>query len=271
MPVGKVAHPLLALPRGSKRLMAVAIDVALCALTVWIAFYLRLGYFVSLAGRPSVAVVLSVVLALPAFYVTGLYRIAFRSVGSEIMPVAALACTGYGLCYATIISAYAFDNVPRTVGIIQPILLFLAISAVRMSVGYTLGGQMQRRLEPRPQGRVVIYGAGSSGRQLAAAIEASREFHIVGFLDDDRSLYGTRINGLRVYPPVRLSALVDGKKVDDRQPDAVKEGASIGQDPAQLVELSIYGVATLYERPPPPKPAEQQGNNAVGQPTGGKQ
>ena len=215
MPVGKVAHPLLALPRGSKRLMAVAIDVALCALTVWIAFYLRLGYFVSLAGRPSVAVVLSVVLALPAFYVTGLYRIAFRSVGSEIMPVAALACTGYGLCYATIISAYAFDNVPRTVGIIQPILLFLAISAVRMSVGYTLGGQMQRRLEPRPQGRVVIYGAGSSGRQLAAAIEASREFHIVGFLDDDRSLYGTRINGLRVYPPVRLSALVDGKKVTD--------------------------------------------------------
>jgi len=215
MPLVKVAHPLLALPRGSKRLMVAILDAVLCALTVWVAFYLRLGHVVSLAGRPSVAVALAIVLALPTFYIMGLYRIAFRRADAASIPPIALACIGYGLCYTTIISAYAFDNVPRTIGIIQPILLFLAVSATRIGVGYVLGGQMQRRIDARPQGRVIIYGAGSSGRQLAAAIGASGEFTIVGFLDDDRSLYGTRVNGLRVYPPAWLPELIERDKISD--------------------------------------------------------
>ena len=215
MPVGKVARPLLALPRVSKRLMAATIDGALCALTVWIAYYLRLGHFVSLVGRPSLAVALSIALALPAFHVVGLYRMAFRRAGSEILPILALACVGYGLCYVTIIAAYAFDNIPRTVGIIQPILLFLAVGSVRLAVGYVLGGQMQRMIEMRPEGRVLIYGAGSSGRQLAAAMSTSRELRIIGFLDDDRSLYGTRIDGLRVFSPASLRELIDRQGATD--------------------------------------------------------
>lgn len=213
--MAKIAHPLLALPRGSKRFMAAAIDSALCALSVWFALYLRLGHFVSLAGRPSIAVALSIMLALPAFYVAGLYRLAFRKTGTEIVPVVALACLGYGLCYATIISAYALADVPRTLGIIQPILLFLAVCSVRISVGYILGGRMRQDPDVRSRDKVVIYGAGSSGRQLAAAINASREFKIIGFLDDDESLNGARINGLRVYSPERLSALVENKQVSN--------------------------------------------------------
>lgn len=210
-----IADPLLALPRGSKRMMAATIDMALCALTIWIAFYLRLGYFISLAGRPSVAVVLSIALALPAFHVAGLYRMAFRRAGAEIIPVAALACAAYGLCYVTIISAYAFDRIPRTIGIVQPILLFLAVCGVRLTVGYVLGGRMQRRLDAKPRSRVLIYGAGSSGRQLAAAISDSRESHVVGFIDDDRSIQGTRINGLCVYSADNLATLIASKDVDD--------------------------------------------------------
>ena len=215
MPFDKVAEPLLALPRGSKRLIAAVIDCALCALTVWLAYYLRLGFFVSLAGRPSVAVALSITLALPAFYVTGLYRMAFRRAGAEIIPAAALACAAYGLGYMTIITAYAFDNIPRTVGIIQPILLFLAVCAVRLLASYVLGGQLQRRLKSRPEKRVLIYGAGSSGRQLAAAMGTSRESRVIGFIDDDQSLLGTRVNGLAVYSPDQVTNLVAREQVTD--------------------------------------------------------
>lgn len=213
--VKKVSYPLLELPRGSKQLMAAASDAAVCTLTVWIAFYLRLGYVVSLTGRPSVAVALSIALALPIFYFTGLYRMAFRRAESDVIPLVALACTIYALCYAVFISAYSVREIPRTIGIIQPILLFLAICAMRLAVGYVLGGQMRRRLKLRPSGRILIYGAGSSGRQLAAAMSASRESHIVGFLDDDRSLYGTRVNGLPVYHPDRLMGLITGRQVSD--------------------------------------------------------
>lgn len=211
----RIADPLLALPRGSKRVMAATIDAALCALTIWIAYYLRLGYFVSLAGRPSIAVVLSIALALPAFYAAGLYRMAFRRAGAGMIPAAAIACAAYALCYVIIITAYAFDNIPRTIGIVQPILLFLAVCGVRLAVGYVLGGQMQRRFDARPRHRVLIYGAGSSGRQLAAAMSASRESNVIGFIDDDRSISGTRINGLPVYQSSGLATLVENKQIED--------------------------------------------------------
>lgn len=210
-----IADPLFALPRGLKRAMVATIDAALCALTIWIAYYLRLGYFVTLAGRPSLAVALSIALALPAFYVAGLYHMAFRRASSQMIPAAALACAAYGLCYATVIAAYAFNDIPRTIGIVQPILLFLAVCGVRLTVGYVLGGQMQRRTEAKPRRRVLIYGAGSSGRQLAAAMSDSREANVIGFIDDDRSISGTRIHRLRVYPSDDLEALVDARGVDD--------------------------------------------------------
>lgn len=235
MPVRMVARPLLALPRMSKRLMATAIDCALCVLTVWVAYYLRLGYFISLAGRASIAVGLSIVLAMPIFYVAGLYRVAFRRAGIDIIPAAALACAIYALSYVTIITAYAFEDVPRTIGIIQPILLFLSVSTVRIAVGYLLGGRMatlvdvrlrrrtpinnpglsDRQLKARPHGRVLVYGAGSSGRQLAAAITSSRESSVVGFLDDDKSLQGVRVDGLPVYRPDHLHDLIKRKRVTD--------------------------------------------------------
>lgn len=215
MPFSKVARPLLALPRGPKQFLAIAIDVALCALTVWFAFYLRLGDFVSLAGRPNFAVMLSIILVVPIFYISGLYRISFRRVGLEILPLLALACTVYGLGYMTIIVAYSFDNIPRTVGIIQPILLFIATGAARLFGGYVLGGQMGRRFDAKPDGSVLIYGAGSSGRQLAAVMSASRELRVGGFIDDDKSLYGTRVNGLPVYSPHRLREIVATKSVTD--------------------------------------------------------
>lgn len=213
MLLGKIARPLLALPRTSKRLMVTTVDCALCALTVWIALYLRLGYFASLAGRPSLAVALSILLAVPIFHLTGLYRIAFRRADTETIAPIALACTVYGLCYVTIITAYGFDNIPRTVGFIQPVLLLLAMCLVRLGVGYMLGGQVLRRRDTQLRDNIVIYGAGSSGRQLAAAMNNSRESAIVGFLDDDESLQGTRINGLPVYPATRLADLIERREV----------------------------------------------------------
>jgi len=44
------AMPMLALPRWAKRFFVLALDTALCVLTVWLAYYLRLGEFVACRG-----------------------------------------------------------------------------------------------------------------------------------------------------------------------------------------------------------------------------
>ena len=47
----QLANPLLAMPRVAKRGVVLGIDAGLCVLTVWLAFYLRLGEFLPLTGN----------------------------------------------------------------------------------------------------------------------------------------------------------------------------------------------------------------------------
>ena len=61
--------------------------------------------------------------------------------------------------------------------------------------------------------RVLIYGAGNAGRQLAAAMTNSHEMRVVGFLDDDDRLHGHVLNGLSIYSPADLPGLVTSLQV----------------------------------------------------------
>lgn len=215
MALVRVSGPILAWPRSSKRLIVIAVDMALCALTVWLAYYLRLGVWISLVGRPSLAVLLSIVLALPIFGAFGLYRTAFRHVEAQLFRLFATASFIYAILYATVIAAYAFDNVPRTLGLIQPLLLFLAISISRVGASWLLTKDFDIRPNQSAQRRVVIYGAGSSGRQLARATMESSAIRVMGFIDDDRSLQGSVMLGHRVYAPAQLPELIERYQIDD--------------------------------------------------------
>ncbi|RZK32857.1 MAG: polysaccharide biosynthesis protein, partial [Hymenobacter sp.] len=121
----------MALPRSLKRTIAIGVDVALCALTVWLAYYIRLGEWVPMNGRPTLAIGLSTILAIPIFAAFGLYRIVFRHAGADAITSCAIACVVYGLGYAAFITAYGFEFIPRTIGLLQPVLLFIAVAASR--------------------------------------------------------------------------------------------------------------------------------------------
>ena len=209
-----IASPLLALPRAWKQTVVIGIDVALCALTIWIAYYLRLGVWLPMNGRPMLAIGLSIALAVPIFAAFGLYRIVFRHAGSDAVVSCAMACCVYGLGYAAVITAYGFELIPRTVGLIQPALLFIGVAGSRAVAGLLLGQQARGR-RVRGETNVLIYGAGSTGRQLAEAMATSKEMRIIGFIDDDRSLHDSRIRRLRVYAPDALDTLVKQRQVTD--------------------------------------------------------
>ena len=204
----KSAIPALLLPRFAKRVVALLLDLSLCVLTVWLAYYLRLGEFVSLSGNALVAIGVSVGLALPIFIVSGLYRAIFRYSGWPALLTVTRAVAIYGLLYASIFTAIGLEDVPRTIGIIQPILLLLFVGASRAFVRVWLGDHYKSILKRFARPKVLIYGAGSNGRQLVAAMANSHEMQIMGFLDDDDRLQGHVLNGLPIYNPADLTNLV---------------------------------------------------------------
>ena len=208
-----VSTSILALPRVAKRIIVLLVDFSFCVLTVWLSFYLRLGEFVVLSGNTLIPVFLSVFLAIPIFIVSGLYRAIFRYSGWPALLAVARAVVVYGLIYASLFTAIGIPEVPRTIGIIQPILLLLFIGISRALARIWLGNQYQAILKKSERPKIFIYGAGQTGRQLAAAMTNSNEMQVVGFLDDDDRLHGHILNGLPIYDPSDLYSLVQVKKI----------------------------------------------------------
>ena len=162
------ANPVLALPRPIKRLIVLALDAFLCVLGVWMAFYLRLEQFVPITGPALWASVASVVLALPIFVTSGLYRAIFRYSGLPAMVAVGRAMLLYGVLFVAVFTVVQVPGVPRSVGLLQPLLLFMLVGASRAAARVWLGGLYNQQLRKASLPQALIYGAGSAGRQLCS-------------------------------------------------------------------------------------------------------
>jgi FlaA1/EpsC-like NDP-sugar epimerase len=208
------ANSLLTLPRSAKQLLVVGVDVGLCVLTVWLAICLRFEAWLYLEGYQWLAVIASPALAVPLFAAFGLYRSVFRFVGRESLLALLRATSVYAVLYASIFTAIGFPLVPRTIGLLQPALLLLAVGAVRILARELLGTSKPVRIVGDNTASVLIYGAGDTGRQLAESLSKT-SMRVVGFLDDNPSLYGGQIMGHHVWSPSDMESLVHTHGVRD--------------------------------------------------------
>lgn len=211
--IRKSADQLLALSRSTKRLLALSVDAALCALTFWLAICLRMESWVALSPTQWMAMAWSLAIALPLFVVFGLYRSIFRYAGWSVAVAVVKAVAVYCLVYTAVLVLMAWPGVPRTSGVRQGTLLLIAIGVTRGLAHYWLSGEYVSRLNRGRLPKVLIYGAGNAGRQLAGAISNSAEMQAVGFLDDDAQLQGHKLTGLSIYSPAQLPALVKQHKI----------------------------------------------------------
>jgi FlaA1/EpsC-like NDP-sugar epimerase len=207
------AKSILKLPRFAKQIVAIIVDLSLCVLCTWFAFYLRLDQLISIQGAALTAVIVSVTLALPVFWLLGLYRTIFRYSGLSIMFSVSIALLVYGLLYFLVFGVYGVKNIPRSIGILQPMLLFFAIVSSRLFVKYLLGGNYLFKEKSQFLRKVLVYGAGSAGRQLAVALANSNELKVVGFLDDDDRLHGQILQGQEIYSSLKIADLIKSKEV----------------------------------------------------------
>lgn len=210
-----LSNYVLELSRFQKRAIAVSVDVTLCLLTVALAYRLRLDAWIHPIGNQWLSYFISIVIAIPLFVRFGLYRAIFRYIGWHAFGAVTLACAIYGAIYALIFSVIGIKLVPRTTGFLQPILLFVGVAASRAAARFWLGGGYTAMLGNSTIRRVLIYGAGSAGRQLAGGLANSQEMFVVGFADDDEKLHGSHLDGKLIYSPSRLEKIISDLAIDD--------------------------------------------------------
>ena len=203
---------LLSLNRYSKRSIAIITDICLCVLCTWLAFVLRLEKLI-LFKEFLYPAVISIIVSIPIFWIFGLYRTIFRYTNLSIILTILASTFVYGLLYFVVVGIYGIqavpyyigEAVPRSIGVLQPMLLFFAIIISRLSVKYLLNDIYEFKDNNNLKKNVLIYGAGDAGRQLVIALENSPEFNVIGFLDDNDELHGQVLLGKTIYTPLNFN------------------------------------------------------------------
>jgi FlaA1/EpsC-like NDP-sugar epimerase len=106
-------------------------------------------------------------------------------------------------------------GVPRTIGIIVPILFFLGLVMSRVMVRYIISDLLGQRAFGGEAKRVLIYGAGNAGQQLAASTRHYPGMFLFGYVDDDERLKGQRLDGHPVFHTSDLNAQVERFGITD--------------------------------------------------------
>ena len=207
-----IRNILLTSPRLIKQALAVLSDVVICAIAVQLTMDLRMESHVSWSFQHTLMFGLGLVFFLPIFIVMGLYRAIFRFAGLQAIFSLNKAMAFYTFIYASAFTLLGIDQVPRSVGLLQPLIFGFGIVSSRLFVRYWLGGFGRNNFVSGTP-KALIYGAGSAGRQLAGGLLPSLDVRLVGYVDDDDRLHGHNLNGLNIYSPNDLAHIVKRKQV----------------------------------------------------------
>ena len=139
----------------------------------------------------------------------GLPNIQLKAYERYAIGLTALYAVGLATALAGL-SWIAGLGLPVGTHVIFGLCYFLFVVATRMILLQVVTA-MYRRAEPRR--RVLIYGAGTTGTQLAQALSAHESIDPVAFVDDNTSLQGMLLAGLPVHPPARITKLVRDRRI----------------------------------------------------------
>ena len=206
---------LLSQNRQVKRGITLFFDALVIMAMLWLSFSLRLEEFYWPKGNVGVLFLLAPFVAIPIFIKLGLYRAIIRYLGFYSLWVVVKAVSLYALLLATLVLLLEIDYVPRSVHIINWLLVLLTIGGSRMIARWWFAGILGAKGSHASVHRMLIYGAGSSGVQLSDQLSLRSDMLVVGFVDDDASLHKRQIHSLRVYPFTSLSRLVERHGITD--------------------------------------------------------
>ncbi|UXX82700.1 polysaccharide biosynthesis protein [Roseovarius pelagicus] len=200
---------LLQLNRTQKRAVQLGADLVIILVSFVLAMILRLEGVAFLADAGVwLAILATMPISLLAFTWLGFYRAVIRYIYmSENAAGTILAGAAISALSLLVISQILGLPIPRSVPVIYGILLFFLLGAMRMIMRGLFLRPVVRRRAP-----VLIYGAGSAGRQLLRSLEQGREYRVAAFIDDASELQGTDICGVRVYHPDDVAGLVERKQ-----------------------------------------------------------
>ncbi len=195
-----------------KRTVLLALDAALgpLALVGAVAVLHPAAMPGAAAGWLAPLLPLAAVLAAAASGAFGLHRVKLNAYETRAALRTAAAAAAATLTLAPVLARMA--PLPELVGLVLfGLFLFLLMAGARLALLHLLLWALRLG---QPRRRVIIYGAGKTGVQLAAALRNHDGILPVAFVDDAPALQGQTVGGLRVHGSARIGALIRTLRVE---------------------------------------------------------
>lgn len=193
---------LLNASRRNKRLISITYDILAVIFSLYLAIALRLDSVTFTVGLDEVlSLLVTVAVTIFSFIKLGMYRAVLRYM---MLPAVGHIFFGVFISALTLaLSSFFFQSfIPRSVPFIYAGLAILSLGGPRIFIR-TVYYHYYKRQKPN----VFIYGAGSTGRDLAYALIQGDEYHPVAMLDDDATKSGQIMFGVRVFHPNEFEQL----------------------------------------------------------------
>ena len=194
---------IFGMSRSTKRVISLFIDIILLISSFFLAYWTRLGGIVAFDNTEIwMTLLCTILITLFTFIKLGLYRAVLRYISFKALAMVA------GGAFVSAVSLIFFSffigsDIPRTVPIIYFSYVFLLCGSARMLVRYYVSLILDKDNES-----VLIYGAGTTGRQLAVLLKHAYRYRIRGFIDDNTKLHGSYLLGNKIFSPNDISKLV---------------------------------------------------------------
>ena len=191
-------------------------DVFISLFSTWAALSLRLDKIYlpsSFAWHENIFLIfiIAIICFLIIFYIFKIYYSVIRFSGLKTL----INITLVGIVYATIFSATLFilkiNGIPRSIGIIQPIIFILLVILSRIVAVQLIESYSQSKNIKK----VIIYGAGLTGIETSKALAGNNNYQIEAFIDKDSKKIGTYVNTIPIIGVDHLNKIIKRKKISD--------------------------------------------------------
>ena len=222
---------VIAMPNLFKRGILIVVDSLMLIFALWLSFSLRMDiWYWPIGGmnNPIVMLVLfAPLVAVPVFVQFGLYRAIVRYLGMKAFFSVFKAVIIYAAAWGLLTYLSGVQGVPRSVVPINAMVALFIIGGSRVLARWLL-----RKIEDvnrakkyhfdldmdyvkHRQAKVVIFGAGEAGRQLAVGLGQSHQCVLLAFVDDEVNLQGRDLMGVPILSQSKLVEFVNQHQVDD--------------------------------------------------------
>ncbi|HFQ14773.1 MAG TPA: polysaccharide biosynthesis protein [Rhodobacteraceae bacterium] len=202
----------VSLTRNQKSRILLFLDMGNAVLAFYLAWVLVIGRIPALAEiigttRFPLAMIVASILLTRWF---GLHRTKLNAYELQGMLESGTIAVALGLVGA-LVNFLPGHTIPEQTFIVLAMAYALMSAGFRLLLRWFLTGLYSKHQQRK---RVLVYGAGQTGQQLAAALRTDHAFVPVAFVDDNPNLQGLTIGGLRVYPPTKVEELIRSELVE---------------------------------------------------------